>query len=196
MIPCDLLEAFMVQYFLEKSPGSAIVYDLTSSLVVREEIIKNGGLPRRSKVGHSFIKKEMEASNAIFGGEVSGHFYYRDNFYSDSGLITMVHLINILCANEKPLSELIKPLKRYYLSGELNYHVENKGDMLEKIAAKYINGEIDRIDGITIQFKDWWFNCRPSNTESCVRLNIEAKNEELLKKSIEEIELLLGNKKS
>jgi len=191
-IGCDLLTALMVPYFLKKAPSSAIVYDLRSSWVVREEILKYGGVPRRERVGHAFMKKTLRAAHAIFGGELSGHFYYRDNFYADSGMITLVHIINILGKSQQPISELVKPLRRYYASGEINFAVDEKEEMMKELRRKFSQGETDDLDGITIQFKDWWFNCRPSNTEPLLRLNVEAKTEELLEKQFNEIKNILG----
>jgi phosphomannomutase len=191
-IGCDLLTALMVPYFLKKAPNSAILYDLRSSWVVREEILKYGGVPRRERVGHAFMKKTLRAAHAVFGGELSGHFYYRDNFYADSGMITLVHVINILGKSQQPISELVKPLRRYYASGEINFTVDQKEEMMKELGRKFSQGEADDLDGITIQFKDWWFNCRPSNTEPLLRLNVEAKTKELLEKRLNEIENILG----
>jgi phosphomannomutase len=191
-ISCDLLTALMAPYFLEKAPKAAVVYDLRSSWAVREEILKYGGMPRREKVGHAFMKKTLRTTHAVFGGELSGHFYYRDNFYTDSGMITLVHVINILSAAQQPISELIKPLKRYYASGEINFSVDDEEAMMKELSRKFSQGEADDLDGITVQFKDWWFNCRPSNTEPLLRLNIEAKTKELMDKQLKEIESILG----
>ena len=191
-IGCDIITALMVPHFLEKTPGAAIVYDLRSSWVVQEEIIKNGGIPRRERVGHSFMKKTLRDAHAIFGGELSGHFYYRDNFYAYSGMITLVHMLNILSQSNKPLSQLIKPLKRYHSSGEINFEVDDKEAAMKELSKKFSQGEADDLDGITIQFKDWWFNCRPSNTEPLLRLNVEAKKADQLGKHFEEIKSFLG----
>jgi len=191
-ISCDLLTALMVPYFLKKSPGSAVVYDLRSSWVVREEILKAGGVARRERVGHAFMKKTLRISRAVFGGELSGHFYYRDNFYADSGFITFVHVINILNASNEPMSEIIKPLRRYYASGEINFIVDDKDATIKELKRKFSQGEADDLDGITIQFKDWWFNCRASNTEPLLRLNVEAKTKDLLDKQLTEIKNILG----
>jgi len=191
-ISCDLLTALMVPYFLKKAPGSAVVYDLRSSWVVREEILKAGGIARRERVGHAFMKKTLRIARAIFGGELSGHFYYRDNFFADSGMITLVHMINIISSTDKPVSELIKPLRRYHASGEINFVVDDKEEVTKELRRRFSQGEIDDLDGITVQFKDWWFNCRGSNTEPLLRLNLEAKTKELLEKQLKEIEGILG----
>jgi len=191
-IGCDLMTALMAPYFLKKQPKSTIVYDLRSSLVVAEEIIKNGGTPRRERVGHVFMKKAMRDSHAIFGGELSGHFYYRDNFCTDSGLITLVYILNIVSEANLLLSELVAPLRRYHSSGEVNFRVDDKRAKIDELAAKYRDGEIDYLDGVTVRYKDWWFNCRPSNTEPLLRLNVEAKTKELFKEKFGELEKQLG----
>lgn len=191
-VTCDLMTALITPYFLERHPKSTIVYDLRSSWVVSEEIIKHGGTPRRERVGHAYMKKALRDSHAVFGGELSGHFYYRDNFCADSGLITLVYILNIVAKAKKPVSELIEPLRRYHASGEINFEVEDKQTRMEELARRYGEGQSDYLDGITVRFKDWWFNCRPSNTEPLLRLNIEAKTKELLEQRLGEIEAQLG----
>ncbi len=191
-ISCDLMTTLLVSYFLQRHPKSTVVYDLRSSRVVAEEIIRNGGTPRRERVGHAFMKKAMRDSHAVFGGELSGHFYYRDNYYTDSALITLVHILNIVSESKVPISELIKPLRRYHASGEINFRVEDKQAKINELAKRYNDGQIDRLDGLTVGYKDWWFNCRPSNTEPLLRLNIETRNEELLDQKLSEVEQVLG----
>jgi len=191
-IGCDLLTALMAGYFLKQQPKSTIVYDLRSSWTVVEEILKNGGTPRRERVGHAFIKKAMRDSHAVFGGEVSGHFYYRDNYCTDSGMITFVHILNIISETRTPISELIKPLRKYYNSGEVNFKVEDKQAKMDELARRYSDGKIDNLDGVTVQYKNWWFNCRPSNTEPLLRLSVEAKSKVLLGEKLSEIESQLG----
>ena len=192
VIGCDLITALMVPHFLEKQPNSTVLYDLRSSRVVVEEIINNGGTPRRERVGHAFMKKAMRDSHAIFGGELSGHFYYRDNYCTDSALITLVHVLNIVSEAQVPISELIKPLRRYHSSGEINFEVEDKQAKMDELAKRYSDGQIDTLDGVTVVYKDWWFNCRPSNIEPLLRLNVEAKTKELLDEKLAEIEGQLG----
>ena len=138
------------------------------------------------------MKKTMRDSRAVFGGELSGHFYYRDNYYADSGMITLVHMINIVSGADAPLSELIEPLRKYHNSGEMNFEVEDKQAKMEEFARRYSDGQVDNLDGVTVGYKDWWFNCRPSNTEPLLRLNIEAKTEELLEEKLAEITQQLG----
>ncbi|NIP24636.1 MAG: phosphomannomutase/phosphoglucomutase [Phycisphaerae bacterium] len=186
-ISCDLLTALMVPYFLKVNPTATVVYDLRSSWVVPEEIIKYGGTPRRERVGHSFMKKAMRDSRAAFGGELSGHFYYRDNYCTDSAAITLVHMLNIVTEATLPINQLIQPLRRYYQSGEINFKVEDKQEKMDELARRYRDAKIDYLDGVTIQYKDCWFNCRPSNTEPLLRLNVEAKTRELLNEILAEI---------
>jgi phosphomannomutase len=191
-IGCDILTALMAVYFLKDSPGSAVVYDLRSSRVVAEEVILNGGTPRRERVGHAFMKKAMRDSRAVFGGELSGHFYYRDNFNADSGLITLVHLLNIAGYSQEPISRLAAPLQKYARSGEINFEVEDKQGKMDELARIYSDGEIDNLDGVSVSYKKWWFNCRPSNTEPLLRLNVEASGPAMLKEKLEELSARLG----
>ncbi|MHC4062471.1 MAG: phosphomannomutase/phosphoglucomutase [Planctomycetota bacterium] len=191
-VSCDLMTALIAPYFLKKEPASTIVYDLRSSRVVVEEVLNSGGTPRRERVGHAFMKKALRDSHAVFGGELSGHFYYRENYYADSGLITLVHLLNIVSDAKVPVSELVQPLRRYFTSGEINFKVDNKQAKMDELAARYRSGQVDYLDGVTIGFKDWWFNCRPSNTEPLLRLNVEARSKEVLDQRLAEIEQQLG----
>ena len=193
-VGCDLMTALLVPYFLAKRPKSVVVYDLRSSRVVMEEIIKYGGTPRRERVGHAFMKKTMRDSHAVFGGELSGHFYYADNFCADSAFITMVHILNVVSERGKPVSELITPLHRYSGSGGINFKVEDKEGKMEELVRRYSDGQADRLDGVTVGFKDWWFNCRPSNTEPLLRLNVEAKTPELLESKLAELEAAVGER--
>jgi phosphomannomutase len=193
-VGCDLMTALMVPYFLKREPKSTIVYDIRSSRVVAEEIIKHGGTPRRERVGHTFMKKALRDSHAVFGGELSGHFYYRDNYYADSGLITLVHLLNIVSDAKTPVSELVQPLRRYHSSGEVNFKVQDKQTKMDELGKRYGDGQVDHLDGVTVGYKDWWFNCRPSNTEPLLRLNMEAKTKGLLSTKLSEIEAVLGER--
>lgn len=191
-IGCDIMTALLAEYFLQKSPGSTVVYDLRSSWVVKEEIERNGGQARRDRVGHSFMKKTLKDTKAVFGGELSGHFYYRDNYYADSGMITLVHLLNLITKADKPFSEVIEPLLRYSSSGEMNFEVEDKEGMMKQMSEQFSDAKVDWMDGVTVQFDDWWFNCRSSNTEPLLRLNVEAKSDKLLAEKLKEFKALLG----
>lgn len=194
----DLITVIIAREILRVNKKTSIVYDLRSSRVVSEEVKRLGGNPVRERVGHAFIKATMRKYNAAFGGELSGHYYYRDNFFADSALITFVHILNILTRENKLISRIIKPLKQYFSSGELNFVVEDKEKKIEEIIRKFLpgsgrqGGKIDYLDGVTIEYDDWWFNLRPSNTESLLRLNIEAKTNKQLKTAMRRLGKSLG----
>ena len=192
IVRCDYITAMLARHFLKMHPASTIVYDLRSSRVVAEEIRASGGTPRRERVGHAFMKKAMADAHGVFGGELSGHFYFQDNYNADSGAIVFATVASIVSSGPAPLGELIAPLKRYVQSGEINFRVEDKSGKMKELAAKYSDGKADGLDGVTIQYDDWWFNVRPSNTESFLRLNLEANDADLLKEKLEEIQAILG----
>jgi phosphomannomutase len=191
-IGCDILTALLAQYFLQKHPGSTIVYDLRSSRAVKETVESLGGVARRERVGHAFMKKVLKESNAVFGGELSGHFYYRDNFFADSGMLTLVHLLNIFSATDQKMSELIEPLETYSSSGEINFEIEDKEGVMRQMAEKFHDGQTDYLDGVTVQYDKWWFNCRASNTEPLLRLTVEAENDDMLQSKMDELMAMLG----
>lgn len=191
-VGCDLVTALLVPYFLEKKPKSAIVYDLRSSRVVMEEIIRCGGTPRRERVGHAYMRKAMRDTHAIFGGDLSGRFYYEENFYADSAMMTLVHLLNAVGEQDQTLSELMGPLRRYQTSGEVRFQVAAREAKMEELARRYSQGQADSLDGVTVGFKEWWFNCRPSDTEKLLSLHVEAKTKELLDEKLGEIAEQLG----
>jgi phosphomannomutase len=173
-VPSDLLTALLAGRELERHPGAAIVFDLRSSRVVREEIAKAGGKPVRERVGHAFMKEAMRKHDAVFGGELSGHYYFRDHYHADSGLLAFAKVLDLLGSQPKPIADLLTPYRRYSSTGELNFHVEDKAGAMEALAAAFPDGKQDRLDGITVEYDDWWFNVRPSNTEPLLRLNLEA----------------------
>ena len=179
--------ALVAQAMLERDPGSSVVYNLICSWAVPEVIREAGGTPIRTRVGHSFIKQIMAETGAVFGGEHSGHYYFRDNYRADSGLIAAVVVLEALSSAGRPLSEVLAPLQRYRASGEINSRVEDQAGKVEEIAAAYVQGRQDRTDGLTVEFDDWWFNVRPSNTEPLLRLNVEARTEEILKDKTAEV---------
>lgn len=193
-IGCDMITALLARDFLaiKENKGATIVYDLRSSHVVPEEVTAGGGVPKRDRVGHAFLKKTLAETKAVFGGELSGHFYFRDNFFADSGAIAFARLLSVLSAQDKPLSELINPLKRYSQSGEINFHVEDKDAKIRELAEHFKKGKIDYLDGITVDFSDWWFNVRKSNTEPMLRLNLEAKSPAMLEEKMREVQRMLG----
>jgi phosphomannomutase len=193
-IGCDMITALLAKDFLsqEENKGATIVYDLRSSHVVPDEVRAAGGNPRRERVGHAFIKKTLAETKAVFGGELSGHFYFRDNFFADSGAIAFARLVSVLSAQDKPLSTLITPLVRYAQSGEINFQVEDKEAKIRELAEHYKRGQIDYLDGITIDLGEWWFNVRKSNTEPLLRLNLEAKTETQRDEKLKELQRFLG----
>jgi phosphomannomutase len=194
LIGCDLITALLARDFLSKpkNKGATIVYDLRSSHVVPEEITAAGGVPRRERVGHAFIKKTMAETQGVFGGELSGHFYFRDNFFADSGAIAFARLLSVLSAQSGPLSRLIVPLRRFSQSGELNFHVEDKDAKIRELGEKYKKAKNDYLDGITIDLGEWWFNVRKSNTEPLLRLNLEAQTPRMLDEKLTELKKILG----
>lgn len=192
VIRCDIATALLAREFLKTSPGAAVVYDLRSSRVVREEIQNAGGVPKRERVGHSFMKKALADSKGVFGGELSGHFYFRDNFNCDSGAIVFAHMLSVLSHYDVPVSHVVKPLQRWHSSGEINFEVADKAGAIKKLAERYKDASIDYLDGITLEYDAWWFNVRQSNTEPLLRLNLEANTADLLKKKLEEVGSQLG----
>jgi phosphomannomutase len=179
--------ALVAAAMLEREPGAKIVYNLICSWAVPEIVRENGGVPVRTRVGHSFIKDVMAETGAIFGGEHSGHYYFRDNYRADSGLIAAVVVLDRLSIADLPLSELLAPMRRYADSGEINSRVEDQAEAVDRISAAYAGGRQDRLDGLTVEFDDWWFNVRPSNTEPLLRLNVEARTPELLEEKTSEV---------
>ncbi|HEX6231056.1 MAG TPA: phosphomannomutase/phosphoglucomutase [Actinomycetota bacterium] len=173
--------ALVARAILRREPGAKIVHNLICSWTVPEVIRENGGTPIRTRVGHSFIKQVMAETGAAFGGEHSGHYYFRDNYRADSGLIAAVVVLEQLSLAEAPLSEVLAPFHRYHASGEINSVVADQRTKIEEIASTYAEGRADRADGLTVEFDDWWFNVRPSNTEPLLRLHVEARTEELLR---------------
>ena len=192
IVRCDLVTALLARHFLQEQPGATIVYDLRSSRVVAEEIRAAGGVPRRDRVGHAFMKKTMSDAHAIFGGELSGHFYFRDNFNADSGAIIFAVVASVVSAQLRPLGELIGPLKRYAHSGEINFPVRDKQEKMNQLAEKFSDARIDHLDGVTVEYDHWWCNVRPSNTEPLLRLNLEARDEQLLNSKLQEVQAILG----
>ncbi|MFO0982402.1 MAG: phosphomannomutase/phosphoglucomutase [Planctomycetota bacterium] len=191
-VAADITTALIAPAILKRSPGAAIVYDLRSSRAVPEEIRKAGGIPVRERVGHAFIRATLRKHQGPFGGELSGHYYFRDNYYSDSATIAMVHMLNLLSRASRPLSQIAAPVQRYFTTGEVNFEVEDKDGMIKRLAELYRAGEIDYLDGITVQFKDWWFNVRKSNTEPLLRLCLEASTKAMLLDKRAELVQILG----
>ncbi len=172
--------AMVAQVMLERNPGATILYNLICSKAVPEVIAENGGVGIRTRVGHSYIKSVMADSGAIFGGEHSGHYYFRDNYRADSGIITAMVVLELLSRHTEPLSQVVAPFQRYAASGEINTTVANPPATVDKVAALLAarGDATDLLDGLTVDYGDWWFNLRPSNTEPLLRLNVEARTPE------------------
>jgi phosphomannomutase len=170
--------AMVAKFMLEKFPGETIVHNLICSHAVPEIIRENGGTPVRARVGHSFIKQVMAETGAVFGGEHSAHYYFRDNWRADSGSIAALCVLELLSRANVPLSEFRKPFERYVQSGEINSRVHDPRAVIDVVAAAFEGRPQDRLDGLTVECDDWWFNLRPSNTEPLLRLNLEARTVE------------------
>lgn len=189
-VAADLTLLILAQEFLKREPGAGIVYNAICSKVVPEKISEWGGKPIKSKVGFIYVREEMKKYQGIMGGELSAHYSFRDNDYADSGFIAFVILLQLLSEEDKVLSEVVKPFSKYFKSPESNLELENR-DKIEPILAElekeYQDGKIDKLDGLTVKYEDWWFNVRPSNTEPLLRITVEADAEELMKKKLEEL---------
>jgi phosphomannomutase len=190
IIPMDIITALVAQDLLAAEKG-VIFYDLRSSWAVREVILENGGTPMMSRVGHAFIKQQMREANAIFAGELSGHYYFRDNFFTESSSLAALCVANIVSRSGKPLSELVKPICRYAASGEINSTVADPAAVLNRIRARYTDGRLFELDGVSVEYADWWFNVRMSNTEPLVRLNLEAKSRAEMERRRDELLALI-----
>jgi phosphomannomutase len=166
--------ALLAAATLRRHPGATILYNLICSKVVPEVIAENGGVPVRSRVGHSFIKQKMAETGALFGGEHSAHYYFARNFYADSGLIATAQILSEVCRGTDDLSKVRVPFERYSQSGEINTHVRDVDRVLADVSGALSGGRQDHLDGLTVEFDTWWFNLRPSNTEPLLRLNLEA----------------------
>jgi len=179
IIPMDIMTALIAQDILATRKG-IVFYDLRSSWAVKEVIEENGGTPMMCRVGHAFIKRQMREQNAIFAGELSGHYYFRDNFNAESSAMAVMCVANMVSRGDTPLSQLVAPIRRYHASGEINSTVRNPDAVLARIKANYGDGRMIELDGISVEYDDWWFNVRKSNTEPLVRLNLEAKDADLM----------------
>ena len=171
--------ALVAAAILAKHPGATVLYNLICSKAVPEIIRERGGIPVRTRVGHSYIKTIMADTDAIFGGEHSGHYYFRDNYRADSGSIAALVVLEVLSRAGRPLSEVRTEFERYADSGEINVHVSDPAAVIEALAQHYGGANQDRLDGLTVDLGDWWFNVRPSNTEPLLRINVEAANREM-----------------
>ena len=187
-VPGDFMTALLGEAFVRKFPGSKIVYDVRASRCVRDRVEAAGGVALMNRVGHAFIKKRMREENAVFGGEVSGHFYFRDNWYADNGMIPALLVLEMLGREGRPLSELLAPLRRkYFITGEINSKVEDVPRAVRRLEERYRDAEITKMDGISVDYPDWHFNVRSSNTEPLLRLNVEAYTQDDLSRRRDEV---------
>ena len=191
-VGADMITALLAGPMLERFPGAPIVYDIRSSRATKEAIEAAGGTAVRERVGHSFMKATMRRIGSPFGGELAGHYYYRENYFADSSLITVIEVLNVLRRGGKTLSELLEPFRRYARTGEINFHVEDKDAMIRRLAQIFADGAINYLDGITVDYPDWWFNVRPSNTEPLLRLVMEAKTQAQLNEAKQRLLGILG----
>jgi phosphomannomutase len=191
IVSMDMITALVAQSMLEKFPGAPIFYDLRSSWAVKEVIEEAGGKPMMSRVGHAFIKAQMREADAVFAGELSGHYYFKDNYYTESASLAAICVANLVSKTGKTLSELIRPIKRYFSAGEINSTVADVQAVFKRLDEKYGDAHRFQLDGNSYEYDDWWFNVRSSNTEPLVRLNLEAKTPELMAAKRDEVLALI-----
>jgi len=187
----DFITALLAEAFLMKHPGSTIIYDLRASYAVRDVVAKYGGTSLMNRVGHAFFKRRMRETNGIFGGEVTGHYYFRDNFYADNGFIPAMLILELMSKKGQSLHELLAPLRaKYFISGEINTKLASMAAVpakLDQISSKYADASQYKLDGLSIEYPDWHFNVRASNTEPLLRLNLEAQTPELMAEKRDEV---------
>lgn len=195
----DLIIALLAEYYLDQGKGKNILYDIRTSWSVKEHIEKLGGQTHMWKVGHAYAKLKLREIDGVCGGELAGHYYYKDFFYCDSGMLTALVVLNVVSSLKKEgktISEYISELDKYASSGEINFKIENKAKVMEKVKDYFVNKKepvnFYDFDGYRLEYKDWWFNIRPSNTEPYLRLVVEAKNKELLGEKVEEIKKVMN----
>jgi phosphomannomutase len=191
-VPGDFVTALLGRRFCEKERGARIVYDVRASRAVADMVGAAGGTALMHRVGHAFMKKRMRDENAVFGGEVSGHFYFRDNWYADNGMIPALVVLELLGRARRPLSEILAPIRaRYHISGEVNSRVADVEAALRRIEERYRDGRVSHLDGVSVDYDDWHFNVRPSNTEPLLRLNLEASSREDMERRRDEVLALI-----
>jgi phosphomannomutase len=191
----DFITALLAEAFLMKHPGSTIIYDLRASFAVRDVVAKYGGTSLMNRVGHAFFKRRMRETNGIFGGEVTGHYYFRDNFFADNGFIPALLILELMSKKGQSLHDLLEPLRaKYFISGEINTKLPSMAAVpgkLDQIASKYADAQQYKLDGLSVEYPDWHFNVRASNTEPLLRLNLEAETPELMAQKRDEVIALI-----
>jgi phosphomannomutase len=188
-VPGDFVTALLAEAMLEREPGATIIYDVRASWAVRDIVEAAGGRALANRVGHAFIKHRMRREDAVFAGEVSGHYYFRDYFQADTGVVPMLLVLELISRRGKPLSEILAPFReRYFLTGELNATVSDVALKLQELKERFgSEGEVSHLDGISVTAADWHMNVRPSNTEPLLRLNLEARTRELMERKRDEV---------
>jgi phosphomannomutase len=187
-VPGDFVTALFAESVLEKEPGAKLIYDVRASRAVPDTIERDGGVALMNRVGHAFIKARMRKDDASFAGEVSGHYYFRDFSQADSGVVPFLLMLELISKRDRPLSEILAPLReRYFITGEINTPVPDVALKLQELKERYADGRVTHLDGISVDFDDWHFNVRPSNTEPLLRLNLEATSEELMEQKRDEV---------
>lgn len=195
-VHADLITVILARGMLQRHPGKGIIYDLRSSKVVPEEIVKLGGRPVRERVGHSFMKETMRRTDCIGGGELSGHFYFAENFFTDCGVLAAVLVLNQLSAEKTTLKKAADALRKYHGTGEINFKVADKDALMKQVEAKFgkePGAKVDYLDGVTVTCPTWWVNVRPSNTEPFLRMCLEADTPKLMEQKKAELIALLGH---
>lgn len=194
-IPPAIVVGLVAQELLKKNPGAKIGHDLRMSRVVREMVEAAGGVPVQTMVGHSLIKAFMPKENLLFSGEMSMHYYFRENYNFESPVFVAAQMLLLRSQSDKPFSEIWRPYQKYAQSGEISFTVKDKEAVLLKLEKKYADpsagGRVNKLDGLKVDYNDWWFNARPSNTEPVLRLNLEAKDEEMMKEKLEEVKRVI-----
>ncbi len=191
-IPGDFVTALLGVMFAKKEPGATIVYDVRASRAVADSVKAAGGLPVMHRVGHAFMKVKMRELNAVYGGEVSAHYYFRDNWFADNGMIPALLMLELVCSSGKKLSELLAPYRaKYFISGEINSKVADVPRALALIEERFKDGRVTRLDGVSVDFDDWHFNVRGSNTEPLLRLNLEAMSKAGMERHRDEVLALI-----
>lgn len=187
----DFITALLTRLILKGNPGQKILYDVRSSNIVREVVKKEGGIPIIGRIGHTFIKEKMRRENIIFQGELNGHYYFRKHYFSEAPFFAVFKIVEEIVNTGKNISTLVKPFKKYFYSGEINFRINNKERTLKVLERKFKKGKILKIDGLRIDFKDWWFIIRSSHTESALRLVVEAKTKKLMEEKKKELIALI-----
>ncbi|MGE3173186.1 MAG: phosphomannomutase/phosphoglucomutase [Planctomycetota bacterium] len=191
-VHADLITVMLARGMLQRHPGKGIIYDLRSSKVVPEEIVKLGGRPVRERVGHSFMKETMRKQDCIGGGELSGHFYFAENYYTDCGVLAAILVMNQLSQEGRSLKAAADELRKYHGTGEINFKVDDKDALMRRVEQQFHDGVIDHLDGVTVTYPTWWVNVRPSNTEPYLRMCLEADTKALMEEKKAALFAILG----